>query len=133
MRANISQQVKAWFYNKTAKRGGGTVKLLFHMGLAVGPKLLSEEQMYSKLFYDTRLKSIIDEEVKELAVPAEERLAFANQRIGEMYGEETKDVKTLVQETIEKQSLEKKAMARMLKAIFEDEAMEEFKPEEYAL
>lgn len=132
MHANLFQQIKAWFYNKTSKRSGG-VKLVFNMGLAVGTKGLSEEQMYSKMYYESRLKAVIDEEVAEQGIPRDERLAFVNGRVAEMYEDEDEATKKEVRDAIQEESANKKEMTRLLKAIFEDESTEEFTPHDYAM
>ncbi|KAJ3547486.1 hypothetical protein NMY22_g1623 [Coprinellus aureogranulatus] len=131
-----NKQINRWFYNATAKsrKGGAKVSIDFK-GLfsgAIGGRALTEPQMYSKLYYETRIKDEIEAESSERNLSKGQRMALTAQRLQKAYENESEDVKKRVQEAIAKAAREKEEALDILKNMMESGGEKEQTPEEYA-
>lgn len=132
----IGQQIQHWFYNATAKsrKAAPNVTINFK-GLfnnAVGGCVLTEAQMYSKMYYSERIKEEVDEEIAAKGLSKREHIAYTAKRLQEAYENETDDVKKKVKLELANAAKEKEEAMTLLQEMLESGGEKEQTPEEYA-
>ncbi|TEB24182.1 hypothetical protein FA13DRAFT_1797390 [Coprinellus micaceus] len=118
-------KIQSWFYNHTAKGHGGKVCLRFNIniGMATQPKVLSEENLYSKQYYAQHVKAKVDAELKDVGTPT-----------SELPSPKTPATKVEIQDLCKKLVREKKVADELIKQIFSDEQNPDgIEPEGYLL
>ena len=91
---NQSQMLRTWF----RWRANNTVRKKSTMFKFSTPKvrMLQDTHIYSKLFFDSKLKAIVDEELKNKSATKEERFAVALQVTKREWDNESEEVKAMV-------------------------------------
>jgi hypothetical protein len=106
----LFQQIRHWFYNATATTRSQHPKVQVVVApVAPAPRVLPEHQIYSKMFYDERVKARVDAELESQETSAKERLSTTNRIVREMYGQESEEVKEAVRK--ERDAMVQKAKA----------------------
>ena len=99
-----------WFYNHPL--GGTERNASAKVNISINPvttRLSSEVHVYSRLYYDARIKSIVDKRLAEQPVDDDEVLKARNAIVAETYRGETEEIKSEVQAARERERLELEA------------------------
>lgn len=130
------KQIQRWFYNATAKSRTSVPKVSIDFknlfGSALGGRSLTKPQMYAKMYYESRVKGDVDQEVEERGLNKGQRIALVTKHLQESYAVETEEVKKEVRAELAKAAKEKEEAMELLKRMVESGSEKEQTPEEYA-
>ncbi|TFK17978.1 hypothetical protein FA15DRAFT_710307 [Coprinopsis marcescibilis] len=93
----LIQRIKRWYYNNSKgknKRGGVSLKM------AVAPthaRALTHEQIYSKIYYASRVRHKVDAMLEGKSVSREARMALVAKVTQESFAEESDEIKAEIQ------------------------------------
>lgn len=107
----ILQRIKFWFHNHTRSTTSGTGQRAL-LNLKGKCKLVQPWQAYQNLYYEDKLKPLVEDawqayltSVPEGSKPEKSRFAAKNELIQDLYAKETDDVKEEVEKHRQKMKL----------------------------
>lgn len=130
----ISQKIRDWFNNATSKGRQNrkpVVKIVVSAMSEKRDRILSEEQLYSKMYYETRIKMHVDKKMEE-GDGGESRLKVMNEIVKAMWKGEDKETKAEVRAERARLVAEKKQKEEELEEVLDKDEDAKLKPEEYA-
>jgi hypothetical protein len=127
------QKIHNWFYNHTAvdRKKKATVTLTVNTAPAVGAKTLTEEQLYSKKYYQEHMKPLVELEMAANVVDPKTQIAIRAKIMRECYERECDTVKEEIRKEKEKADQKRRETLSMLQSLTQTDGDREFTPEEY--
>jgi hypothetical protein len=98
------KSIKNWYnnhgLNKGKRRSGKNQTVTVALQQST-PRVLSERNMYSKLYYDERVKPTVEAEIGDRKISRTERFAIINKYLDEIYEQEPESLKEEIRRAIE--------------------------------
>lgn len=128
------QKVKDWFNNTTNKGKRAqkpAVQIVVSATSTKRTRMLTHEQLYSKMFYEDRVKSVVEDRLKNEQTEAT-RIKITSEVVSEKWKKEADWVKEAVKKEHLRLAKEKKERERQLGEILEKDG-DQLSPEECAM
>lgn len=116
----LNQGIYNWYNNHGLNKGtrrSGQVKSVKVILQPPTTRVSTEYHLYSKRYYDSRVKSYVDEEIGNQNIDRSKRIAIVNKHLIEKYNNESEEIKQEIRGAIEKERKEKEAEKEAFEAI----------------
>jgi hypothetical protein len=108
------------------------VTLTVNVAPVLGSKVLTEEQLYSKKYYQSRVKPLVDAQFAALVVDPKDQMVIHAWITRQCYDRETDEVKDGIRHEKEDEERKRQETIEMLHSLTRTKDEKEPSPEEYA-
>ena len=128
------QGIKNWFNNHGLNKGKQHTRKSQSVAITLQPssaRLLSEQNMHSKLYYNQHVKPAMDSEIGDQKISHAERFTIVNKHLNQIYEAKPEEFKESIHDTIEKERKAREAEKGISQSVIAGD--EKMGPEEYLL
>ncbi|KAH6916349.1 hypothetical protein BKA70DRAFT_1216545 [Coprinopsis sp. MPI-PUGE-AT-0042] len=129
-RAHRAKKLSHWFYNKSGSKGGAGPKIQIVVGVP-NTRVLTPIEVYSRMFYTSRVKATVDAFVNEKGIPKDRALPERVRITRMMFEKETPEVRESVRLATEAYAQDREKDQQIFENALVDDGIEERAPEEY--
>lgn len=128
------QGIYNWYNNHGLNKGlhrSGKVQSVKVILQKPTTRVSTEFHLYSKRYYDSRVKSDVDNEIGDQKIERQQQIAIINKHLIEKYNNESEEIKAEIRSALEEERKEKEREKAAFEAIAE--GSETLTPEQYAM
>ncbi|KAJ2913225.1 hypothetical protein MD484_g7189, partial [Candolleomyces efflorescens] len=129
-----TSKLRNWFYNHVSKKAKSrpAVSLAINAATALGPRGLTEDQIYSKKYYHERVRPLVEAEVAANAVDSKKQISVRAKLTRQCYDQESEEIKAEIRLEKQAEDQRRRETLEMLQSLTRPDKEREYTPEEYA-